>query len=65
MAYTKASKEAQIRYMAKLKEIRFRVKPEEAEEFEAARKAGGYPSMRAFILAAIAEKIASIYKKEQ
>lgn len=60
MTYTKAAKEASMRYHAKLKEIRFRVKPEEAEAYEEARKAGGYTSMRQFIMAAITEKIQRI-----
>lgn len=60
MTYTEASKRASMKYMAKLKEIRFRVKPEEAEEYEAAYKAAGYPSMRSFIIDAIREKIERI-----
>lgn len=65
MTYTEASKRAQMKYMAKLKEIRFRVKPEEAEAYEDAYKAAGYPSMRAFIIAAITEKIERIKKGQQ
>lgn len=44
-------------YLSKLKEIRFRVKPEEFEEMQAAAKEQGYGSMRQFFLAAIKEKM--------
>ncbi len=44
-------------YLKKLKEVRFRVKPEEFEEMEHAAARMGYKSMRQFFLAAIAEKI--------
>lgn len=50
-------KEAITRYLAKLKTIAFRVKPEEYDRFEKAAKEQGYPSMRQFFLAAINEKI--------
>lgn len=51
------NKEATMRYLATLKEIRFRVKPEEYARIEQAAKAQGYESMRQFYLDAIEEKI--------
>lgn len=51
------SKRATMKYLAKLKEIRFRVTPEEYERYEQAAKAQGYDSMRQFYLAAIEEKM--------
>ncbi len=54
MAY---DKNYTIEYLSKLKEIRFRVKPEEYESFQQAAERQGYKSMRQFFLAAIAEKI--------
>lgn len=44
-------------YLSKLKEVRFRVKPEEFAEMQKAAEEQGYPSMRQFILAAIKEKM--------
>ena len=44
----------------KLKEIRFRVKPEEFEKYEEAAKKAGYKSMRQFYIDAINEKIQKI-----
>lgn len=60
MAKRKAvyDKEATMKYLATLKEIRFRVKPEEYDLYQKAAKAQGYDSMRQFYLAAIEEKIA-------
>lgn len=55
--YDEKAKERTMRHLAKLKEIRFRVKPEEYAEYEAAAKAAGYKSMRGFFLDAIREKI--------
>ena len=51
------NKEAIERYLSKLKEIRFRVKPEEFKRYEEAAKKQGYESMRQFYLDAIEEKI--------
>ena len=51
------SNEYMKEYLGKLKEIRFRVKPEEYEEMEKAAAKQGYRSMRQFFLAAINEKI--------
>ena len=55
--YDETSKKATMKYLDKLKEIRFRVKPEDYERYEAAAKEAGYPSMRQFFIAAIEEKI--------
>lgn len=54
MAY---NKDYTMEYLSKLKEIRFRVKPEEYAEMEAAAARMGYKSMRQFFLAAISEKM--------
>lgn len=59
--YNERTKQSTIRYLAKLKEIRFRVKPEEYERYAKAAKDLGYPSFRQFMLAAIDEKITSCY----
>ena len=58
--YNEVSKKATTKYLSTLKEIRFRVKPEEFTEFEAAAKKAGYESMRQFYLDAIKEKIEKI-----
>lgn len=60
MAYTEKQKEYTMRYLEKLKEIRFRVRPDEYERYEQAAKMAGYPSMRQFYMDAIAEKIEKI-----
>lgn len=60
MAYNERQKEYTMKYLDKLKEIRFRVKPEEYETYEKAAKAAGYPSMRQFYIDAINEKIEKI-----
>ena len=51
--YNQKTKEATMKYLATLKEIRFRVKPEEYERYVAAAKDRGYASMRQFYLDAI------------
>ena len=51
--YNQKTKEATMKYLATLKEIRFRVKPEEYERYVAAAKDRGYSSMRRFYLDAI------------
>lgn len=61
--YNESAKKSIMKYLAKLKEIRFRVKPEEFARYEEARIAGGYPSMRQFILAALDEKCSKICSK--
>ena len=60
MAYDKKQKEATMKYLGKLKEVRFRVKPEEFLEYEKAANKAGYPSMRQFYMDAIEEKIKRI-----
>lgn len=60
MAYNEKQKEYTMKYLAKLKEIRFRVKPEEYEEYEDASKKAGYPSMRQFYMDALDEKVKKI-----
>lgn len=62
MGYDEKSKERTMRYLNKLKEIRFRVKPEEYETFENAAKSAGYESMRQFYLEALREKAEKIQK---
>ena len=63
--YSQKDKERMLRYQKTQKEIRFRVWPEEyAKHQEAAAKAG-YPSMRQFYLAAIAEKIERINRVQE
>lgn len=57
MSYSEKQKEYTMKYLGKLKEIRFRVKPEEYEQYEKAAKAAGYPSMRQFYMDAIKEKV--------
>lgn len=60
MAYNEKQKEYTMKYLEKLKEIRFRVKPEEYEMYEKAAKEAGYPSMRQFYIDAIKEKVEKI-----
>lgn len=57
MAYNEKQKEYTMKYLDKLKEIRFRVKPEEFKEYEEAAKKAGYPSMRQFYIDALNEKV--------
>lgn len=58
--YNESSKKATMKYLEKLKEIRFRVKPEDYDRYEAAAKEAGYSSMRQFFIDAIEEKIESL-----
>ncbi|CUO02802.1 Uncharacterised protein [[Eubacterium] contortum] len=60
MTYNEKQKEYTMKYLEKLKEIRFRVKPEEFERYEEAAKKAGYPSMRQFYMDAISEKAENI-----
>lgn len=60
MAYNEKQKEYTMKYLEKLKEIRFRVKPEEYQMYEKAAKEAGYPSMRQFYMDALAEKTEKI-----
>lgn len=55
--YNESRKKSTIKYLSTLKEIRFRVKPEEYTAMECAAKRLGYSSMRQFYLAAINEKM--------
>ena len=57
MAYNEKQKEYTMKYLDKLKEIRFRVKPEEFKAYEEAAKKAGYPSMRQFYIDALNEKV--------
>lgn len=60
--YDEKAKNRTMRYLEKLKEIRFRVKPEEYERYENAAEAGGYESMRQFYIDSINEKTEKILK---
>lgn len=60
LMYNESQKKATIKYLQKLKDIRFRVKPEEYQEMQDAAKKAGYSSMRQFFLDAISDKINSI-----
>lgn len=57
MSYNEKTKEYTMKYLSKLKEIRFRVKQEEYEQYEQAAKGASYKSMRQFYMDAIKEKI--------
>lgn len=65
MSYDEKAKKRTIRHLKKLKEIRFRVKPEEYEEYEKMAKEGKYDSMRRFYIDAIKEKIEKIKKNRK
>lgn len=60
MAYNIKQKEYTMKYLEKLKEIRFRVKPEEYEIYKKAAEKAGYPSMRQFYMDALKEKTEKI-----
>lgn len=60
MPYNEKQKEYTMKYLEKLKEIRFRVRPEEFERYEKAAGAAGYPSMRQFYMDALQEKVEKI-----
>lgn len=60
MSYNVKQKEYTMKYLEKLKEIRFRVQPDEYELYEQAAKQAGYPSMRQFYMDAIQEKVEKI-----
>ncbi len=62
MAYSEKQKEYTMKYLEKLKEIRFRVKPEEYQRYEKAAREAGYPSMRQFYMDALSEKVEKILK---
>ena len=59
MVYNEAQKKATTKYLKKLKEIRFRVKPEDFERYKEAAEKMGYSNMRQFYLDALEEKISS------
>ena len=61
MAYDEKQKQRIMKYLEKLKEIRFRVKPEEYDKYEKAAQSAGYPSMRQFYIDALNEKVEKIY----
>lgn len=56
MAYTEARKRANEKYLASMRRIAIRMKPEEKERIESVCKAQGM-SMQGYIKAAIAEKM--------
>ena len=60
--YNEAQKKATMKYLNSLKEIRFRVKPEEFDRYETAAAAAGYSSMRQFYIDAINSKVSEILK---
>lgn len=62
MSYNEKQKEYTMKYLEKLKEIRFRVKPEEYAKYEEAATLANYPSMRQFYMDAINEKVNTILK---
>lgn len=65
MAYSEKQKEYTMKYLARLKEIRFRVKPEEYERYEEAAKKAGYPSMRKLYMDAIKEKVEKLLEDQK
>ena len=65
MAYNERQKEYLLNYLKALKEIRFRVKPEEYKRFEQAARDGGYPSMRQFYLDSINRRMKEIEAEKQ
>ncbi|GHT86087.1 hypothetical protein FACS18947_5620 [Bacteroidia bacterium] len=62
MAYSEKQKEYTMKYLKTLKEVRFRVQPEEYEKYEDSAREAGYTSMRKFYMDAIEEKIQKITK---
>ena len=60
MPYNEKQKNYTMKYLSKLKEIRFRVKQEEYEKYEEAAKKAGYSTLRQFYIDAINEKIEKI-----
>ena len=65
LMYNEAQKNATMKYLSSLKEIRFRVKPEEYERYQEAAAAAGYSSMRQFFMDAIQEKVDRIFPGSQ
>ena len=64
MPYDEKAKQRTMKYLEKLKEIRFRVKPDEFSKYKTAAKEAGYPSMRQFYLDALNEKTNKILNRE-
>lgn len=62
--YTEAQKKATLKHLNSLKEVRFRVKPEDYERYQESALNMGYDNMRPFFLDAIEEKINNFQKKE-
>lgn len=62
MAYNEKQKEYTMRYLDKLKQIRFRVTYEEYDRYKEAVEKSGYPSLTQFCKDAIEEKIERIGK---
>lgn len=60
MSYNEKQKKWTIDYLNKLKEIRFRVDPEDYEDFKEAAEVAGYKSMRQFYIDALKEKVNKI-----
>ena len=60
MPYNEKQKNYTMKYLSKLKEIRFRVKQEEYEKYEEAAKKAGYSSLRQFYIDAINAMVHSI-----
>lgn len=58
--YNEKQKGYTMKYLNKLKEIRFRVTQDEFERYEQAAKKAGYSSLRQFYMDAINEKIENI-----
>ena len=62
MPYDENAKKRIMKYLKKLKEIRFRVKPDFFEVCQEAAEIAGYESMRQFYLDALQDKIDEIMK---
>ncbi len=60
MSYDENRKKYTMKYLSKLKEVRFRVRQDEFEKYEEAAQKAGYSSMRQFYIDAISEKIEKI-----
>lgn len=64
MPYNEKQKKWTMDYLGTLKEIRFRVNPEDYENFKEAAQTAGYESMRQFYLDALKEKVDKIKNSE-
>ena len=65
MMYNENQKNRTIKYLKTLREIRFRVKPEEYERWENAAKQAGFASMRQFYIYCIDKAADEIESKLQ